>query len=139
MPLWVGLLCVILAVSSLGFSVLTWAQNYQVVLPFIQEFAFVQPHLKVSSTVFHYNVLTMRYDNVTIDVQNTDTVNSHVGTIFVKLFTNGNVQIASAQTSTGSIGSSNTVVVTVDLRSGWIGNYTVADCVSAYVQIQETS
>jgi len=136
MPLWVGILCVLLAVTSLSFTLLTWAQNNQVVLPFIEEMLFVQPNLHVQSFELSYNLVTRRYDHINVTVKNFDSA-PHSGTIYVKFFTNGDVQIAySDATSTGTIDGGYSVEVPF-ISLNWLDNYTVSDVVKAFIQIQE--
>ena len=135
MPLWVGILCVLLAVTSLSFTLLTWAQDNRVVLPFIEEILFTQPNLHVQDFELSYNLVTRRYDHINVTVKNFDST-PHSGTIYIKFFTNGDVQIAYSNPTSTEVGGGLSVKVS-DIKLIWLDNYTVSDVVKAFIQIQE--
>lgn len=137
MPLWLGVFCLILTVSSLTFSVFAYATQYQVVLPLIGELQFVSPELQIESFSFTYNSTLMQYTEAIVDIRNTGSM-SHTAEIDIKLYTTGNVQIAFGSASTGVI-SGGTVFGVPPIALTWQIGYTVANLTRGEIQIQQTS
>lgn len=135
-PLWITLLAVALAACAISAFALASMQNFEIALPFFEEYAFIDSDLIIEDRSYQYEMATMRYDNITLTVRNTD-IAQHAGTIAVTLYTTGDVEIASGTTTTGSINGGTAVAVTVDFT--WVGSYTVADLLRGLTQLQQTS
>lgn len=137
MPIWVGIICITLAVCATTFTVLAAAEKYNITLPVVGEFFMKQSDLQIVDFKPNYNLDTMRFSNFTFTIQNNDSV-EHYGEIYVKIYGIGNVLIAEGSIATG-VSNPNSLLGNIVVQMTWVSNYTVSDTVRGDYQLQQVS
>lgn len=130
LPVWMGLCLVVLAVSSLTFTIASAATEYSIAKPFAAELIFTESVLKIEAVDFspHYNASLDRYTACDVTVKNYDAQTARSGTIHIYLYDAGGAVVAQGTLGFDPISPGSSVTLTVQLT--WTENKTVADVAS---------
>jgi len=132
-----SLLAILWALTATIFTVAMAATNFSVKTPFVADFFATGSDLKIEGINFKYNVLTNRFDNVTIDIKNYDTSQPHSGTVYVVLYDHENTQIATGTVGTGTISPGVRLAIICQLT--WTSGYTVQDFHHGKITVTQTT
>lgn len=131
MPLWIGLLCAVCAVASLGFSVFAVIQEYEIYLPLVADLTVKPSQLTFGDINFIYDIDNITYTSATVGVQ----ISSGVSTALrVNIMCYANQSVVADGTFDTSVRTGK-VSVTVPLT--WYSTYTVFDLTSIEIQVQQ--
>lgn len=73
---------------------------------------------------------------MTIEVRNADSTNAHSGTVFIKLYATGQVQIAEGSVGTGTISPGVRMQIPV-LTLTWSGTYSINDFANGKITLTQ--
>lgn len=134
MPLWLGLICVVLAVTSVAFSVVMAVQSFHVKLPVIGDIQFEPSQLNIEAMSFTYNSTTMRYIDASVTVKNLAGTQQNAK-IEIWLYDVTETEIAygwNEQTIAATSTQVNVILI-------WTDPYTVANVSRGVIQVQQLS
>lgn len=132
-----SLLAILWALTATIFTVAMAATNFSVKTPFVADFFATSSDLKVEAINFNFNMITNRFDNVTVDIKNYDTAQPHSGTVYIVLYSADNTQIATGTVGTGTISPGVRLAVVCSLT--WTSGYTVQDFHHGKITVTQTS
>lgn len=135
MPFWMGIVCIVLAVTSLTVTALAAVQNFQVALPVIGDIQFVESKLAIEGVTFNYNSSTKQYYSLYVTVRNSDT-KDHTAKIEVYLYTTTNAIVASGFIEAASINGGGTDSKLIYLT--WQTGHTILNCSRSEIQVIQT-
>jgi len=136
-PFYLSVILLLWALTATIYATAMAATNFSVKTPFVADFFATESDLKVEAMNFHFNTVTNRFDNVTVDIKNYDDGQAHSGTVFVVLYSADNTQIATGSVGTGMISPGVRLAVICQLM--WTSGYTVTDFNHGKITVTQTS
>lgn len=135
MPLAIGIVCLILAISSLAFTTVMAVTSYQIKTPFVATLQTIAGDLRGEAYVFNLNPVTMTYDTANVDIKNYGSATAS-GIVYMYLYGIGGIDIGSGSSTTGNIAAGATQTVNVNLV--WSAGYNVTHLARVDVVITES-
>lgn len=133
MPLWLGVLCIILGVSGILAAAVGAVNNYKVALPIVGDIQFTDSTLSIEEWWLVYNSTNLRYTYMNLTIANTGA--PCTAKFEIRIYTSTGILIAEGANSV-TIGTSNGVPL--DTEFTWYGNYTALNCSIANFQLHQT-